>query len=182
MPNRGANNDQSIEPTGTDFVIVGGFVTYSGLALLRDHGALPERTERLDRQIAVRSQQLQEVKALQTQYLALQQQITQVEKLVKKRQDFSALAFIENLVQQTAGRENLLSMRPQSPEVRNEFTIDSVEIKLEKLTLEAGPRTALGIEEANTPMQVESLYLKQRFDDRSLLDATMTVTALRRTT
>jgi hypothetical protein len=36
------------------------------------------------------------------------------------------------------------------------------------------------VEKAATPMQVRNLYLKQRFDDHSLLDATMTITALRR--
>lgn len=137
---------------------------------------------RLDRQIAVRSVQLQEVKSLQTRYLELKQQMTQMERLLGKRQDFSALTFVENLVERTAGRENLLSMRPQSPEIRNEFTVDAVDIKLERLTLKQLLELLLGIEEAATPMQVKKLYLKQRFDDRSLLDATMTVTALRRTT
>jgi general secretion pathway protein M len=108
--------------------------------------------------------------------------MAQVESLLGKGQNFSALTFIENLVGQTAGRENLLSMRPQTPELRNEFTVDSVEIKLEKLTIKQVLELLSGIEAAPTPMQVKNLYLKQRFDDRSLLDATMTITALRRTT
>jgi general secretion pathway protein M len=164
------------------FVFAGGFA----LALILLYFAIvaPYRSSlnRLDRQITVRSGQLQEVKALQTRYLELKQQMTQMERLLGKRQDFSAFTFVENLVERTAGRENLLSMRPQSPEVRNEFTVDAVEIKLEKLTLKQLLELLLGIEEAATPMQVKNLYLKQRFDDRSLLDATMTVTALRRTT
>ena len=163
------------------FVIVGGLALI--LALLYFAIVAPYRSAltRLDRQVTVRSGQLQEVKALQARYLALQKQMTQMERLLGKRQDFSALTFIENLVEKTAGRENLVSMRPQSPEVRNEFTIDSVEIKLEKLTLKQVLELLLGVEMADTPVQVKGLYLKQRFDDRSLLDATMTVTALRRT-
>jgi general secretion pathway protein M len=137
---------------------------------------------RLDRQIAARSGQLQEVKVLQTKYLALNQQMLQMERLLDTRQDFSALTFIENLVERTAGRENLLSMRPQTPENRNEFIIDSVEIKLERLSLKQILELLLAIEETATPMQVKNLYIKQRFDDRSLLDANMTVTALRRAT
>ncbi len=170
-----------LNPRERIFVIVGGLALI--LALLYFAAVAPYRSAltRLDRQVAVRSGQLQEVKTLQARYLALQQQMTQMERLLGKRQDFSALTFIENLVEQTAGRETLLSMRPQSPEVRNEFTIDSVEIKLEKLTLKQLLELLLGVEDADTPVQVKSLYLKQRFDDRSLLDATMTVTALRRT-
>ena len=163
------------------FVIVGGGALV--LALLYFAVVAPYRSalSRLDRQIVTRSGQLQEVKVLQDRYLAMQKQMSQVARLLGKRQDFSALSFIEDLVEQTAGRENLLSMRPQSPETRNEFTIDSVEIKLERLTLRQLLELLMGVEGATTPMQVKSLYLKQRFDDRSLLDASMTVTALRRT-
>ena len=163
------------------FVLAGGLALILALLYFAIVAPYYSALTRLDRQVAVRSGQLQEVKGLQARYLALQQQMTQMERLLGKRQDFSALTFIENLVEQTAGRENLLSMRPQSPEVRNEFTIDSVEIKLEKLTLKQLLELLLGVEGADTPVQVKSLYLKQRFDDRSLLDATMTVTALRRT-
>ncbi len=99
------------------FVFAGGFAIV--LALLYFAIVAPYRgaLNRLDREITVRSGQLQEVKALQAQYLALQQQMSQMERLLGKRQDFSALTFIEDLVERTAGRENLLSMRPQSPEV-----------------------------------------------------------------
>jgi type II secretory pathway component PulM len=136
---------------------------------------------RLDQQLALRSRQLQDVKALRSEYLALQQQMTELDRLLGNRQDFSALTMIENLVERTAGREKLLSMRPQAPEARGEFTIDSIEVKLEKLPLKQTLEFLWGIEKASPPMQITGLYLKQRFDDRSLLDATMTVTALRRT-
>jgi len=162
------------------------FVTAGGvalvLALLYLAVLMPYRSalNRLDKQIAARSQQLQEVKTLRAQYLAMQQQILQVEMRVKNNQDFSALTFIENLVERTAGRDNLVSMRPQPPLTQNEFIVDSVEVKLEKLSLKQVLELLWGVEGAKTPMQVKGLYLKQRFDDRSLLDATMTISALRR--
>jgi general secretion pathway protein M len=162
------------------------FVTAGGvalvLALLYLAVLMPYRSAltRLDKQIAARSQQLQEVKTLRAQYLAMQQQILQVEMRVKNNQDFSALTFIENLVERTAGRDNLVSMRPQPSLTQNEFIVDSVEVKLEKLSLKQVLELLWGLEGTKTPMQVKSLYLKQRFDDRSLLDATMTISALRR--
>jgi general secretion pathway protein M len=164
------------------FVIVGGVSLF--LALLYFAIVAPYRSalNRLDSQIATRSGQLQEVKALQARYLELKQQRLKMERLLDTRQDFSALTFIENLVKRTSGRENLLSMRPQTPETRNEFIIDSVEIKLERLSLKQVLELLLALEEAATPMQVKNLHIKQRFDDRALLDATMTITALRRAT
>ena len=164
------------------FVIVGGLAVVLSLLYFAIVAPYRSAMSRLDRQIAARSVQLHEVKVLQGRYLQLQSQMNQVTRLLGKRQDFSALTFIEGLVEQTAGRENLLSMRPQSPETRNEFTIDSVEIKLERLTLKQLLELLLGFEGATMPMQVKSLTLKQRFDDRSLLDASMTVKAMRRTT
>lgn len=162
------------------FVLVGGLALILALLYFAIVAPYLGAMTRLDRQIAQRSEQLQEVKVLQGRYLEIQNQMNQVTRQLEKRQDFSALSFIENLVEQTSGRENLLSMRPQSPETRGEFVIDSVEIKLEKLTLKQLLELLMGVEGATTPMQVKGLYLKQRFDDRSLLDATMTVTALRR--
>jgi len=164
------------------FVIIGGLALVLALIYFAILAPYRSALSRFDQQINARSLQLEEVKELQASYLGLKQQMTQVERLLDNRKDFSALTFVENLVEQTAGRENLLSMRPQSPEQRNEFTLDAVEIKLEKLTLEQVLELLAGIEAADIPMQVKTLYLKQRFDDRSLLDATMTVTALRRTT
>lgn len=136
---------------------------------------------RLDQQLAARSRQLQEVKTLQSRYLALQQQMAQMERQLGSRQDFSALSFVESLVEQTAGRENLVSMRPQPATPSGEYTVDAVEIKLEKLTFRQVLELLWGLETANTPMQVKDLHLKQRFDAKDLLDATLTVTALRRT-
>lgn len=139
-----------------------------------------EALNRLDKQLATHSQQLEEVKTLRSQYLDMQKQIHQADSRLKNSQDFSALTFIENLVERTSGRDNLLSMRPQSPVTQNEFVIDAVEVKLEKLSLRQVLELLWGVEKAATPMQVRNLYLKQRFDDHSLLDATMTITALRR--
>jgi general secretion pathway protein M len=162
------------------FVVAGGGLLV--LVLLYIAVVLPYRNalSRLDTEITVRSRQLQEVQSLKTRYLSLQQEMTQVERLLDNRREFSPLTFIENLVGKTAGRENLVSMRPQAPVTRNNFTIESVELKLEKLTLRQVLELLWGVEQATTPMRVRSLQLKQRFDDRSLLDATMTVTALGR--
>lgn len=162
------------------FVIIGGLAI--GLALLYFALVAPYRNalSRIERQIEVRDGQLQEVRTLQGRYLAIQNQMAQVTSLLEKRPDFSALTFIENLVAQTAGRESLLSMRPQSPEARPGFLIDTIEIKLEKLTLRQLLELLANVEGAATPMQVKTLAIKQHFDDRALLDVTMSVTALRR--
>ncbi|MDT8440033.1 MAG: type II secretion system protein GspM [Desulfuromonadales bacterium] len=162
------------------FVIGGGLMVI--LVLLYIAILLPYQNalERLDNQIAARSRQLEEVRALRLDYLQRQRELTQVERRLDNRRDFSALTFIENLAVSSAGRERLVSMRPQAPVVGNRLTTEAVEIKLERVTLREVVELLRGIEGAKTPMQVRSLQLKQRFDDRSRLDASMTIAALRR--
>jgi general secretion pathway protein M len=162
------------------FVAVGGVALI--LVLLYMAVLMPYRNAltRLDNQIEGRGRQLQEVEMLRAEYLELRQETAQVERLLDNRRDFSTLSFLETLVENTAGRENLLSMRPQAPVTRNQFILESVEIKLERLDLRQVLEMLWSIEKSPSPMQVSALYLKQRFDNRAQLDATMTVTALRR--
>jgi hypothetical protein len=162
------------------FVAVGGAALI--LVLLYMAVLMPYRNAltRLDSQIEGRGRQLQQVQLLRAEYLQLRQETAQVERLLDNRRDFSTLSFLETLVENTAGRENLLSMRPQAPVTRNQFILESVEIKLERLDLRQVLEMLWGIEKSSSPMQVSALYLKQRFDNRAQLDATMTVTALRR--
>lgn len=164
------------------FLVTGGVVLL--LILLYLAVLLPYRSalSSLDRGIEARSRQLQEVKALRTRYLSMQQQIALAERQVKSSRNVSPLTVIESLVEQTAGRENLLSMRPQPPVTQGQFIRDAVEVKLEKLSLQQLLELLSGVEGVTAPMQIEKLYIKQRFDDRSLLDASMTITGLRSAT
>ncbi|MEJ2491173.1 MAG: type II secretion system protein GspM [Desulfuromonadales bacterium] len=134
----------------------------------------------LDNQIASRTLQLQEVNRLRADYLALQEEVSQVERLLDRQRNFSALTFVENVVGRTAGRENLVSMRPQPTVTNNQFAFESVEVKLEKLALRQVLELLWAVENADLPVQIKNLYLKQRFDNRSQIDATMTIVALRR--
>lgn len=169
-----------LNPRERIFIISGGVII--GLILLYFVLLAPYQTTlaRLDNQIEGRSAQLQQVSALQAEYLSLQQKTVQIERRLENRRDFSTLTFVENLAVNTAGRENLVSMRPQAPVTRDQFILDSVELKLERLTLRQVLELLWGVESAEVPMQISNLFLKRRFDEKSLLDATMTVTAMRR--
>lgn len=135
---------------------------------------------RLDQQVEVRTRQLEDVKLLRVRYTELRKNVRQVERLLDSRRDFSSLTFIEALIKEVSGRESLTSMRPQPLVPRGQFAIEPVEIKLENVDLKQVLELLWAIEGAEMPMQVKNLYLKQRFDDTSRLDATMTITALRR--
>jgi general secretion pathway protein M len=168
-----------LNPRERLFVFIGAVLLVLVLLYLLILAPYRNALSRLDNQTAVRSRQLQEVQVLRADYLALQQDVSQIERQLENSRGFSALTFVENIVGKAAGRDNLVSMRPQPPVTTNQFTIESVEVKLEKLALRQVLELLWSVENAATPMQVKNLLLKQRFDDRSQLDATMTITALR---
>lgn len=171
---------QQMSPREQLFVIIGGLAIVAALLYLAV--LLPYRNTlaRLDSRIAAHSRQLQEAQSLRLDYLALQQELAQLERHLDNRTETSALTLIETLAVNSAGRENLVSMRPQAPVSGSRFITESVEIRLEKLTLRQVVELLRGVESAQTPMQVRNLQLKQRFDNRALLDASMTIAALRR--
>jgi len=137
--------------------------------------------ERLDGKIAARQRQIGEVESLRQDFQALQQRQTEAETRLNKGDASSLFPFVEGLIGQVASRENLVSMRPQPPASRGDLTEESVEVRLEKIRLDQVVRFLYAVDTADALMQVKNLRLKTRFDNRTLFDATLTVSAFGRT-
>lgn len=144
----------------------------------------PYRTalERLDSKIASRQRQLGEVQQLSTQYRQLQQQLAASERRLATGGDFSLLSFVEATSVHLAGRDNLVSMRPQPAATVEGFREETVEVKLEKIRLHQLVQLLYAAETAPAPMLVKNLRVKTRFDDRNLLDVVVTFASYRRST
>lgn len=135
---------------------------------------------RLDRTIAGRTRQLTDFGHQQQQALQIRQQIQQAESKLAQSAGFSLGTYIENQAGLVAGRTALAYVRPQPPVVRGNLQEESIEAKLERLSLEQALRILWAVEAAPAPAHVQQLDLRRRFDDPGLLDMTMTVTATRR--
>ena len=133
--------------------------------------------ERLDGQIAGRQRQLQEARDLQQEYQALERQLGDARQRLSGSGEFSLLSFVEAAVAEVAGRERLVSMKPQPPSDLDGFREDAVEIKLERVALEQMVRLLFRIDTADAYLRVKGLRLKTRFDDRTRFDAVLTVAA-----
>lgn len=131
----------------------------------------------LDLRIAAQQRQVKEVHALQQEYRGLQRQLAEVQSRLAQSRGFSLFSFIESQTSQVATKENLVYMRPQQTVNRDGRQEESVEIKLEKLNLEQLIRFLFAVESADAYLQVKNLRVRTRFDDRSLLDATMTISS-----
>ena len=132
---------------------------------------------RLDNQISSRQRQVQHVQALRSAYLTLQRQQAQVDARMARSKDFSLFSFVENITGQVASKENLVYMRPQPSSVQDTVRENSVEIKLEKIRLDQLIRLLYAIDSTDACLQVKNLRVKTRFDDRTLLDAVLTISS-----
>jgi general secretion pathway protein M len=133
--------------------------------------------ESLDRKNTAHRHSLLKVEKMRDQINQLRHQLATVgnRKKGKSRPLFSV---VENLTEQTGVREQLLSMRPQPATVQGKFRQQLVEIRLEKLSLTQLVKLLHAIEYRSGGVQVKSMRVKPRFEDRSVLDVSMVLMSL----
>lgn len=136
--------------------------------------------EQAERSIAVKQRQLDQVRELQRDYRHLEQRIARAESGLAGSSDRSALALLESIAAGIDSRDKLNYIRPQPPQTQGVYRIENLDIKFERLSLEQAVNLLWRVETAETRMQVRNLRLRQRFDDTSLLDVTITVAVFRR--
>ncbi|HKK01515.1 MAG TPA: type II secretion system protein GspM [Desulfuromonadales bacterium] len=158
-------------------LIVGGAVVL--IVLIIFGGILPfqDALSRLDTKIAARERQLRQVETLRSQFLAVQRQLRDADRRLDASRSFSLFSFIEGITSQVASKENLVYMRPQPASSQDGYQENSVEIKLEKIRLDQLVRLLYDIQNADAYLQVKNMRVKTRFDDRTLLDVVLTVSA-----
>lgn len=136
--------------------------------------------ENLESKIRSRQKQVIEVQNLRQEFQQLNTQIKQAEAQLARGTTFSLFSFVEATEARVASKENLVYMRPQPSVDQNEFREESVEIKLEKIRLDQLVQLLYEIESANAFLKVKALRVKTRFDNRSELDAVMTISSMGR--
>jgi general secretion pathway protein M len=131
--------------------------------------------------IVSRQRQLDEVRLLQQEYVSLQRELAATEKkIIGTAQGFSLFSYVEDAAQRLGVRDNLVSMRPQTPQLHGDFREESVEIRLEKIGLDQLVRFLYSIESADAALQIKTMRIKPRFDDRRQLDTVLVVSSLQR--
>jgi general secretion pathway protein M len=134
-------------------------------------------TTQLDQTITSRAQQLLQVKQLQQEYLHVQGRVQGLQHKQKDLPDFSLFSYVESQVATIAGRENLTSMRPLPAVSHDNINEEAVEIKLENIALAQMVQLLQSFENAPSALQVKSLQLKVRFDDKQKLNASLHISA-----
>jgi len=134
--------------------------------------------QKLDRRIDGQRRNLERVATLGQEIGQLRQQLAGIES--QRRSGRPLFSQVENLTKQMGVRDQLLSMRPQPDSVQGGFRQQTVEIRLERVTLSQLVGFLHAAEHRSHGIQVRSLRVRPRFDDRSQLDVNLVLMSLER--
>lgn len=171
---------KNLSPRERQFLFGGGAVV---LLLLLVFGLIVPLTEMLtgmDRRLAERHDQVDEARLLQAEIAKVKVQLAQLERKTDQGQNVSLFSMIENSSSQLGFRDNLVSMRPQSPTRREGFRVEAVDLRLEKIRFDQLVLLLKVFDKADMLLNVRQLKIKKRFNDPSLVDVNLQVEAVQR--
>lgn len=159
-------------------VLVGIFVLIGVLFWLLLLNPYMNTMQSLDRRIEGQRRNLEQVATRGQEIDQLRRQLSEIE--ARQRSDRPLFSQVENLTKQMGVRDQLLSMRPQPDSVQDGFRQQTVEIRLERVTLSQLVGFLYAAEHRSHGIQVRSLRVRPRFDDRSRLDVNLVLMSLER--
>jgi general secretion pathway protein M len=124
---------------------------------------------RLDKQMVVAQRELREVYTLQQEYQRQKTVVDRINAQLKRQKSFSVFSRLEELAKQTDTRNKILYMKPTVSTPSDAYEEESVEIKMEDVTLEQLIKYLFQIENSPQFMKIKRLYIKPRMDNRQLL-------------
>ncbi len=133
---------------------------------------------RMDREIPKKEKELKELTDLRAQYLKGAEELRVMEARLGAA-EFSPLSFIEETAARHQIKQNIAYIRPLSPQRKEPYREDPIEVKAENVTLERLVGLLADLEKGNL-LKVRRLALRTRFADPSFLDATFSVSTFAR--
>lgn len=136
-----------------------------------------DRDDELLRQIKTKTQALQEMRDLQAEYASLSRYSSGVESGIKKRPgSFTLFSFIDKLAGTSGIKGNIAYMKPSTSNLKNSsYTLSTVEIKLNALTMEQLTTFLYGIEESPNMVWIRRLSISKSDNNQSLLNSVLQV-------
>lgn len=132
----------------------------------------------LDQRIVSRQEQLREAQTLVQQIKGMQGEVAMAERKLRAGQSAAPLLpTLEGMITEIAGKEKLLGLRPQPSTPPAGFRQEKVEVQLEKIRLDQLLRLLHTIDSSPSALQTDSLKMRPRFEDQSLLDVTLVVSS-----
>jgi general secretion pathway protein M len=131
----------------------------------------------LDRQIVTARRQLDDLRTMQQEYQRQKSVVDTINNQLKKQQNFAIFSRLEEFAGQTGIRNKILYMKPTVSTPSEVYNEESVEVKMEGVTLEQLVRYLHQVENSPQLLKIKRLEIKPRFDNRQILTATFRVSA-----
>ncbi len=168
---------QNLQPRERLFVGGAGAALVLVLFFMLVIDPLFKRSAELDRQIVTARRQLTELRTMQQDYRRQKSVVDSINSQLKNQQNFAIFSRLEELAGQTGIRNNILYMKPTVSTPSEVYNEESVEIKMEGVTLAQLVRYLHQVENSPQLLKIKRLETKPRFDNRQLLTATFRVSA-----
>lgn len=168
---------QNLQPRERLFVGGAGAALVLVLFFMLVIDPLFKRSAELDRQIVTARRQLTELRTMQQDYRRQKSVVDSINSQLKKQQNFAIFSRLEELAGQTGIRNNILYMKPTVSTPSEVYNEESVEIKMEGVTLAQLVHYLHQVENSPQLLKIKRLETKPRFDNRQLLTATFRVSA-----
>ena len=136
-----------------------------------------KRSADLDRQIVTARRQLDEVRTLQQDYQRQKSVVDSINSQLKNQPNFAIISRLDELAGQTGIRSKIGYMKPTVSPQNEVYNEDSVEVKMDGVTLEQLVQYLHQIENSPQLLKIKRLEMKPHFDNRQILSATFRVSA-----
>ncbi|MGD9764265.1 MAG: type II secretion system protein GspM [Candidatus Binatia bacterium] len=134
----------------------------------------------LSRRIQTKQRELLEIQQMRETYLDLLRQFELRQKIIEQADPkFSLFPHMEATVGRVVGREKISSMSPQNKDIAGAYREESVEIKLNGISLQQIADLMYHIEKSTQPLRLTRLQVKKRAREPQSFDVTATVSMLR---
>ena len=165
-----------LSPRERWFAVVAGVVLAGILLILFVITPLVDMRGRLQARVATKERELTEVANLASTYEQLRQELERVGPT--NASTLSPFAFLEGLTTSTLGREKLAAINPIGQEERGDRTQETIELKLNGVSLQELVDLLYKIDVSGTAMRCTTLAIKKRYKDPYTFDVTLTAIAL----
>ena len=142
---------------------------------------IADQRVQLEKRIKTKQADLDEIQHMRETYLELLTQFDLRQKIIERADPkFSLFPHIEATVSQVlGGRDKIVSMNPQNKDISGTYREESVELKLNAVSLQQLVDLLYHIEKSDQPLRLTRLQVKKRAREPSTFDVTATVSMLK---
>jgi general secretion pathway protein M len=136
-----------------------------------------DRGGELRREIKSKNEDLQEMQSLKAEYASLSRYSNDMENGIKKRpRTFTLFSFIDKLAGTSGIKSNIVYMKPSTSNLKNSsYSLSTVEIKLNALTMEQLTTFLYGIENSTNMVWIRRLSVSKSDSNQNLLNSVLQV-------